>query len=534
MGSLVLLLVVIAKQAQLQALETGTPDRTKVRKEINDELEAARLLAAEFDASREATGADLEDARFKLGQIEDHSGELRRQLESLETAWRQLDQLESGKKSTQQGAESELATLAIKIGQLEREVELARNEAAQRSAAYAIVPYEGPHGTRRRPIYIECRSDGLVLQPEGVYFGLEDFEGPLDAGNPLDVALRAVREYLTAQQSLRGSEESEPYPLMLVRPSGIAYFYAGRAAMKSWGTEFGYELVGEDWVLDYPRPDPALQRAIAEAVEPARVRQQRLIAAAPSEYGSASSRPVYTVTPFRGGVRSRGGSGGGEESSPFGLRPGGTRERYGNQYENSAAGPAQANQAGGPSREAGKSGHGASGGDGDGSKQPGGSSGSPREQSSGSSGGSGTQTGDSRDPSEASPPGRNPEAPQSLAKTRGRNWGLPDATQTAVAITRPIRVECHPDRIVIVPEAGLGQRKTVAVTGSTEASVDSFVSTVWDYMEGWGKAGRGMYWRPMLNVYVAPGAELRRVELEALLRDSGLLFKQAGELPASP
>ncbi len=531
MGSLVLLLVVIAKQARLQAFEMGTPDRKKVRKEISDELEAARLLAAEFDASREATGADLEDARFKLGQIEDHSGELRRQLESLETAWRQLDQLESGKKSTQQGAESELATLAIKIGQLEREVELARNEAAQRSAAYAIVPYEGPHGTRRRPIYIECRSDGLVLQPEGVYFGLEDFEGPLDAGNPLDVALRAVREYLTAQQSQRGSEESEPYPLMLVRPSGIAYFYAGRAAMKSWGTEFGYELVGEDWDLDYPRPDPALQRAIAEAVEPARVRQQRLIAAAPSEYGGASSRPVYTVTPFRGGVRSRGGSGDGEESSPFGLRPGGTRERYGNQYENGER--AQANQAGGPSREAGKSGQGASGGDRDDSKQPGGSSGSSRGQSGGSSGGSGTQTGDSRDPSEASPPGRNPEAPQSLAKTRGRNWGLPDATQTAVAITRPIRVECHPDRFEIVPEAGLGQRKMVAVTGSTEASVDSFVSTVWDYMEGWGKAGRGMYWRPMLNVYVAPGAELRRVELEALLRDSGLLFKQAGELPAS-
>ena len=87
---------------------------------------------------------------------------------------------------------------------------------------------------------------------------------------------------------------------------------------------------------------------------------------------------------------------------------------------------------------------------------------------------------------------------------------------------------------MIVPEAGLGQRKTVAVTGTTEASVDSFVSTVWDYMEGWGKAGRGMYWRPILNVYVAPGAELRTVELEALLRDSGLLFKQAGELPASP
>ena len=131
--------------------------------------------------------------------------------------------------------ESELADLSIKIRQLQREVELAKVEAEGREAAYSIVPYEGPHGTKRRPIYIECRADGLVLQPEGVYFGVDDFEGPLDAGNPLDVGLRAVREYLAVQQGVLEGEKSEPYPLLLVRPSGIAYFYAGRTAMKSWG-----------------------------------------------------------------------------------------------------------------------------------------------------------------------------------------------------------------------------------------------------------------------------------------------------------
>lgn len=520
MGSLILLLVVIARQARLHAIEPGLPDHQDYRKKINDELETARLLASQFDASREATSVDLEDARFKLGQIEDHSGQLRRQLEALEAAWRQLDRLESGKESTRQAAESELAALAIKIRQLEREVELARIEAAGRKAAYSIVPYEGPHGTKRRPIYIECRADGLSLQPEGVYFGADDFEGPLDAGNPLDVALRAVREYLTAQQSMRGYEDSEPYPLLLVRPSGIAYFYAARAAMKSWGTEFGYELIGDDWELDYPQPDPVLQRTITEAVEPARLRQQRLIAAAPSQYGGAGNRPVYTVTPYRGGVTSRGGSGEVEESSSLSLRPSGSRDRYGKQYENTSAEALQANRPGGQPPGPGQPGQETSSRDGRGHEQPGGptdSSGEPSDRPGGESG--------------ASSPGRNSDAPQSLAKTRGRNWGLPDANQTAVAITRPIRVECHPDRLVIVPEAGLGQPNTIAVTGSTEASVDSFVSAVWDYMDAWGRAGRGMYWRPALNVYVAPNAELRVAQLEALLQDSGLQFNQAGRLP---
>ncbi|MHB8902678.1 MAG: hypothetical protein ACYC6Y_28295 [Thermoguttaceae bacterium] len=555
MGSLVLLLVVIARQARLQALEPRHPASDAIRKEIQEELATARLLTDQFDGSREATLSDLEESRFKLGQIEDHTGELRRQLTSLESAWKQLDDLEAGKRSTEQAAESELASLAIRIRQLEREVELAKADAAGREAAYSIVPYEGPNGTRRRPIYIECRGDGLVLQPEGVRFQADDFEGSLDAGNPLDVGLRAVREYLAAQEKLRGAGGSEPYPLLLVRPSGIPYFYAARAAMKSWGNEFGYELVGEDWKLEYPVADPVLQRTIAEAVEPARARQQRLIAAAPSRYGAGSERPVYTVSPYRGGIVSRGGSGDGEDSPAGTLRPGGVAGRYGSRYENTSPGWAEAGDTGaggvggqpegrgprgvaGPGGPAGGSGQAASGGQERIPRQPGesrGTSGSSNVAGSADisrgPGGPGTSAGGE---SGLSTPGGSSEMPQSLAKTRGRNWGLPGASQSAVAITRPIRIGCYADRLVIVPEAGLGRPSTVAVSGRMEESIDAFVSAVWDYMDGWGKAGRGMYWRPVLNIYTAVDTELRAAELEALLQDSGLVVSQAGKLPSSP
>jgi hypothetical protein len=547
MGSLILLLVVIARQARLQACEPRVDDHEELRAEIDQELKLARFLASQYDASRETTTADLEEARLKLGQIEDHSGELRRQLSELQAAWKQLDRLESGEESTRQAAESELAALAIDIQKLERELDQAKTKAEGRQAAYCIVPYEGPHGTKRRPIYLECSAGGVVLQPEGVRFLADDFEGPLDAGNPLDVGLRSVREYLAAQQSSLNGTDSEAYPLLLVRPSGIAYFYAARSAMKSWGTEFGYELIGDDWELEFPQADPVLAQVVADAVEPARYRQQRLIAAAPSRYGGGGGgRPVYTVKPYRGGVASRGGGGGGdsERPSPLSLRPSGSQGRFGDQAGDASSAASQAGRPGGeqpgfgmaaqqPPAQAQRGGSPGSAQFGS-SDQPGGPPGSAQSSSSGQPGGSPGSAGEERETAggdaQSPSPGQNSQAKQSLAKTRGRNWGLPDANQSAVAITRPIRVECHSDRLVIVPERGLGQPRTIDVREGTETSVDAFVSAIWDYMEAWGKAGRGMYWRPVLNVYQGQDGGPTVSELEALLQDSGLLVSQAGQL----
>jgi len=50
-------------------------------------------------------------------------------------------------------------------------------------------------------------------------------------------------------------------------------------------------------------------------------------------------------------------------------------------------------------------------------------------------------------------------------------------------------------------------------------------------MEHWGIAGRGMYWKPVLNIYVEPGAQQRAVELQQLLKQSGL---QINYFNASP
>jgi hypothetical protein len=115
---------------------------------------------------------------------------------------------------------------------------------------------------------------------------------------------------------------------------------------------------------------------------------------------------------------------------------------------------------------------------------------------------------------------------KSMAETRGRDWGLRNAASGSVATTRPIRVDCYPDRIVLVPDDSRVAAKVIPLSGGTEHSIDKLIAAVWEYMDSWGIAGRGMYWKPILSIAVAPGAEQRFEELNVLLEGSGLTVRR--------
>ena len=117
---------------------------------------------------------------------------------------------------------------------------------------------------------------------------------------------------------------------------------------------------------------------------------------------------------------------------------------------------------------------------------------------------------------------------RSLARSRGRGWALPKAAQDAMPATRPIRIDCYPDRLIIAPGAGAGRSKTIPLSAPLEAAVDPLISAIWEQIDNWGLAGRNMYWRPVLHFHVAQGAETRYQNLEALLDGSGLEIKRAG------
>lgn len=569
MGALIVLLVVITRQAQRQAAEA--PVLAEKPQKLLD-LEAAREMVqyriSELKGSREKTEAQLAEMRLQLGNLEDHARQLREKLARLETAWSQLEATKNGGHQQRAEMEAELARLQEQIGQAKAKLAEAEQAVHERKT-YAVIPYEGPNGTHRRPIYLECRRDSVVLQPEGIVFSEDDFNGPLGPGNPLDVALRALREYLLERKRIDPDGSNEPYPLLLVRPSGIEAYYAARTAMKSWASDFGYELIGDDWQLEFQAPDENLADTVKQVVDAARVRQQRLAAAVP-RHSESRSRPKYRPSPYRGGVVRDTSE---EVASGPGPQPQEPGARFGNRFAGSPASSTGRKQyegmlTGGPPRDGLNSeypgaqgeamsgdGHGeesgtasiAHGGQGRPQGQTsqlaqagqGGPRGSmpPPTRAQASSDAASGQAGTPARPGEwipQSPTSRRQSANEAqaesqapcLAETRGENWGLRDAAQGSVPITRPIRIDLYRDRLILVPENGVAGIKAIPLGQRTEDAVDDMISAVWELMEAWGIAGKGMYWRPVLNVYVAPGADPRYADLATLLDGSGLEVKR--------
>jgi hypothetical protein len=530
MGALIVVLVVIARQARLQAEQLPiVATKSQALLELESAREMARWRISELKVSRDKTEADMAKVRLQLGGVEDHARQLREKLGQLKTAFAQLE--------ASKGNQQQRAQLKLELVQLRDKIEDAKRRLAEaqrkekKPSSYAIIPYEGPHGTRRRPIYLECRRDGVVLQPAGLLLGAADFDGPLGPGNPLEAALRASREYLLEHNQLAADGSREPYPLLLVRPSGIEAYYMAQSAMKSWNSEFGYELIGDDWALEFPPVDPVLTDKVKQVVSVARARQRRLALAVPSH--SEDRSPKYRVAPYQGGVIPDGNAGGSDEPRPKPQQP--TKRfanRVGSDSRASQTGESHSDTTGSPTGNA---------------PSPDSTAGEPisptapspprhhplrdrrpRENPSNqdaSQGGSPLRPGEWRpqSPSDEKAGAKAAQVDQvPLAETRGANWGLPDATSGSVPISRPIRIDLFPDRLIIVPEQGVSQSKIIPLGDQTATAIDGTVSAIWDLMESWGIAGRGMYWRPVLSVYVAPNAISRYHDLATLLEGSGL------------
>jgi hypothetical protein len=118
------------------------------------------------------------------------------------------------------------------------------------------------------------------------------------------------------------------------------------------------------------------------------------------------------------------------------------------------------------------------------------------------------------------------EKTKSSIDRRGTDWGLPEVASGAIPLTRSIKIDCHHDRLVMAPEPGASPGKTIALGPRTADAVDELILAVWERIRSWGMAGKAMYWRPVLQVSVVPGAEQRFEELTSLLEGSGLVIQR--------
>ena len=113
-----------------------------------------------------------------------------------------------------------------------------------------------------------------------------------------------------------------------------------------------------------------------------------------------------------------------------------------------------------------------------------------------------------------------------LANERGRNWAISNNTVSSVAITRPIRVECWNDRLVLLPDMRDQQAQVIPLADRTDEAVDQLVAAVRTHTQSWGLAGKSMYWKPQLLLDVKQNAQSRAADLQVLMADSGLDVKR--------
>ncbi|MEM8678856.1 MAG: hypothetical protein AAGF97_05795 [Planctomycetota bacterium] len=620
--------------------------------ELEAELADARQEAEALAQARESHLRVLREGQLTLSRVEDQTRKLADRFHELQAEAKRIAAASMDELSDQ-SLETQIDSMQAALATANEQLDQARAEVAEDRKKYAIVAYDGPNGTERRPIYVECLADRVILYPEEIVFFHSDFPQGMGPDNPLAVALRFVREYHLDQRT--STSAADAYPLLLVRPAGAASYGRCRRALSGWDDEFGYELIPDDMALTFPEPDPALALQLHQIVEQARQLQQRTAARQPERSGglvlSANSQRGGFVTPEgraagdlardgggRGhgtrpggstgasGTAGRAGSGpGGHSTWPNsgttvgvnngsgngtgyggtgygGTRDGGTGYPKGPGSGGGGSGtssggaggpegPPGGGQAagfpphGGPGGQGGlygthpsvgtgsaPSGSGGSGGQGGsgyggeaqgGDGQPGTSppgtgqgqgggegslyGGSPHGTSTtpgqgtgagnggtnGGGGGGGSAAGGGANgggmgaasggggvSGQASSDGNPSGGSAAMSFGGGANWGLPNATSGAIGITRPIYLVCSHEAVSF--ERGAAGSIPVPFRGPTGSAIQPFIEQVWQQIEGWGIAGSGVYWKPILKVKVAPGGETRFEEFAQLLRGSGL------------
>ena len=534
LGVLIVLLVIAVQSADVnsQRAQASEQERFDAQQAELDQLQSdyeIRLAINEgLERVRPQVVSRLADARSHRGHLEEQIRQLKRRTREL---GRELQVL-----AKDDPIDVDLIDADDQIESLKKQIQLAQADLkrkrtkAQESTGpttYSIVPHEGSGGTFRRPIYIECTADELVIQPLGIRLGKAEFTPPLQSGNMLDAALLAIREYW--QRYDVGGEEGNPYPLLIVRPDGAETYVLARRAMKSWDDEFGYELVEADKTLEFGSQDEQLVDVVNVAVQDARKRQQ-LIAAryrarakqmgGPGSFGSSGSSKSQSHGP---GLSASGGMGGFVSNSDW--------KTGAHEYANSIA-QASGQQSEFGDRDSGsrnkKSSRSISGG------QPG--SGVAGEMAGRNGSGGSHQVGASASKIEEQPTNQSAGSPSSqdpsyypdssLAKERGKNWALPSQTPGAVGYVRPIRIVCGAKELEI--RSALGTDTVIPFDGEIENAVDPLVNEIWSKIESWGPSGARSFWKPELRVSVLSGGELNYQKLRALLDDSGVSVRGGG------
>lgn len=202
-----------AREAQLRKLEQGLSQQATV---LKDHKTTRRQLADQLRETKD---------KVKLAQAQ-----VKGQKESVRQAMLNVED----QKKNRYALSQDLADLAVKLQKL-------REDKQKESETWSVVPYKGQQGENRQPLYVECTAQGLIFYPDRKVMQGFDL-----------TALQIRREVLFRMSLMQVSSEEPTYWLLLVRPNGVMRYYQFLTAVRGLSIVYGYELVDQDWNLDFP------------------------------------------------------------------------------------------------------------------------------------------------------------------------------------------------------------------------------------------------------------------------------------------
>jgi hypothetical protein len=589
MGALVVVMIALSRAGAENARRAAAKRPTPAVDVNAQKLAEIQTFQAEVSKAQQQVDAKLKAEVERLSAIEASIRRQQEKLEKLKLAVQELVLMGEEHYDDREQAERELARLQQLIVAGEKSLEDLQSQQANSKQSFAILPHVGAGGTRRRPLYFECVGNKVILQPEGIELVEEDFLPPWGLGSPLAVAIRTATEYYRRRPQSVSDAEGAPYPLIIVRPSGVELHSAALAVLNSYEGDFGYQAAPEDWKLAYPNANPELASRVQNAINIARQRREALAQAAPMAFGpgfgsggsggapggaegpglsgdyttgalSGDGNPTadpedrfFTEELNTGAQQVNSGNGSGQGGAAasgaqgFSVPYRSNNPSLGSTAENPYAGLAAATSAADARNSKGNPAGAAGGLESQGSADGTSATGSTSAKSGAAqqsqtaqatAGGSGGAEGNLSMPSptdaqqqmsaSSQAKSKNAQADAAAAKRAESVWEpkRPDD----VAVRRRVQVIVRGEQLAILsdetPPSGIAywtaNSQTVVLDQPTAAHVPAFIDEMRKHVTGWGFAGDGLFWRPVVYLNVAPGGEQRAQELAALLKNSGL------------
>ena len=216
--------------------------------------------------------SNVKDLQYRISNLRQKQVVLRQRLDEHE---KQLLAKQLRLKAVTQAT----AAAELKLQQVNSAIIALRQQVQEGQQASAtvgtetVVEFSNTTGTTRTPIIVEVTKEGYKFQPSGILITPADMEGFPINDTPLMAAVLAVH-----RERARSSLTSQPYVLLLVRPSGSEAFYPAQGILANEKIHFGYELIDAKEQIAASESAPTEIAAAKTALDEACRRREKIYA----------------------------------------------------------------------------------------------------------------------------------------------------------------------------------------------------------------------------------------------------------------